>query len=105
MGLLSKYLFSNDGSDHVYLGDSSALADQILAFDAMKWESADTGVMDFLADYTVGVPDYGITFTAITPLPEGEYRYLWDFATVKAGAEKASAMPILLKHLSCDLEH
>jgi len=83
---LGKYLFSNDGSDHVSLGDSSAVAEQIVAFDAMKWESADSGVMDFFADYTVRVPEYGITFSAITPLPEGEYRYLWDFGDGQSGS-------------------
>lgn len=83
---LGKYLFSNDGNDHVYLGDSSGVAEQIVAFDAVKWESADSGVMDFFADYRVGVPEYGITFTAITPLPEGEYRYLWDFGDGQSGS-------------------
>lgn len=76
---LGKYLFRNDGLNYVYLGDSTGTAGEIIAFDAVKWESADQQELDFSADYRTGMPDYDITFTAVSGLPDGEYDYIWDF--------------------------
>ncbi|MDZ7795711.1 MAG: PKD domain-containing protein [Candidatus Marinimicrobia bacterium] len=76
---LGKYLFLNDDRNYVYLGDSTGTAGEIIAFDAVKWESADQQELDLTADYRTGMPDYDITFTAVSGLPEGEYDHIWDF--------------------------
>ncbi len=51
----------------------------------MKWESRGTGEFDLIADYTMGVPNYDVTFSAVTPLPDGNYEYIWDFGDGQSG--------------------
>ncbi|MCK4813956.1 MAG: PKD domain-containing protein [Candidatus Marinimicrobia bacterium] len=83
---LGKYLFTDDGLNSVYLGDSTGIADEIIAYDAMKWEHAAQNELDFTADYTLGMPNYNITFSAVSELPEGEYQYTWDFGDGLSGS-------------------
>jgi len=35
--LLGKYMMKNDGSNYIYLGDSTGISSEKIAFDAMKW--------------------------------------------------------------------
>lgn len=82
---LGKYMMKNDGSDYIYLGDSTGVSSEKIAFDAMMWEVATQEELDFTSDYTEGYPDYDINFTVISTLPEGSYEYLWDFGDGSTG--------------------
>ena len=76
---LGKYMMENDGSDFVYLGDSTGVSSEKLAFDAMKWTSAKVEELDLYADHTIGYPNYNINFAPVSALADGEYEYAWDF--------------------------
>lgn len=81
---LGKYLFAKDTGNHVYLGDSSATADRIIAFDAMQWNTAEVDGLDFIADTFFVNPGYDINFSIIPgALPAGDYEYFWNFGDGK----------------------
>jgi PKD repeat protein len=75
---LGKYIMVNDGENYVYLGDSSAVSGDILAFDAMVWQPADFDELHFTADYRNGYPNFDVKFWVDSPISEGEYTYTWD---------------------------
>ncbi|MEA3391646.1 MAG: PKD domain-containing protein, partial [Candidatus Marinimicrobia bacterium] len=76
---LGKYMMKNDGSDYIYLGDSTGVSSEKIAFDAMKWIPASVEGLDISADHTTGYPNYNIKFSVVSTLAEGEYEYSWDF--------------------------
>ena len=76
---LGKYLMANDGSNYVYLGDSTGVSGDIIAFDAMIWNTAEFDAIDIASDHTTGYPGYDINLWVQSNLPEGEYEYIWDF--------------------------
>ena len=88
---LGKYMMKNDGSDYVYLGDSTGVSSEKIAFDAMKWLPATLDEVNISADHTIGYPDYNINFAVVSTLAAGEYEYNWDFgdgATAKGDSVK-----------------
>ncbi len=76
---LGKYMFRNDGSDYVYLGDSTGVGSEKLAFDAMRWEPVEVQNLDFTSDYTNGYPGFEVKFWVDSPISEGHYNYIWNF--------------------------
>lgn len=76
---LGKYFFRIDGSDYVYLGDSTGIGSQKIAFDAMKWDLVEVENLGFTSDYTQGYPGFEIKFWVNSPVSEGNYTYTWDF--------------------------
>ncbi|MFA6619063.1 MAG: T9SS type A sorting domain-containing protein [Candidatus Neomarinimicrobiota bacterium] len=76
---LGKYFFRNDGSDFIYLGDSTGLGSQKIAFDAIRWDRVEVQNLDFTSDYRRGYTGFEIKFWVNAPVSEGNYNYTWDF--------------------------
>jgi PKD repeat protein len=89
---LGKYFMRNDGSDYLYLGDSTGISGEKITFDAIKWTPASQEELDIYTNYTRGYPNYDINFSVISDLPEGNYEYSWDFG------DGGSAMGDSIKH-------
>mgnify|MGYP000436334782 CR=1 FL=1 len=82
---LGKYLLRNDGSDYVYLGDSTGTGSQKLVFDEIKWRPAEVQSLNFTSDYTNGYPSFEVKFWVDSPISEGHYEYTWDFGDGMSG--------------------
>ncbi|MCF7832503.1 MAG: PKD domain-containing protein [Candidatus Marinimicrobia bacterium] len=76
---LGKYLMKTDGTNYIYLGDSTGVSSEKITFDAIKWEPASQEELDFTSDYTNGYPDYDVNFWPLSDLASGTYSYSWDF--------------------------
>ena len=76
---LGKYMMVNDGSNYVYLGDSTGVSGEKIAFDAMKWLPATQEELDFVSDHQNGYTGYKVNFHVISDFTAGEYTYSWDF--------------------------
>lgn len=76
---LGKYMMVNDGSNYVYLGDSTGVSGEKIAFDAMKWLPATQEELDFTSDHQDGYIGYKVNFHVISNFTAGDYTYTWDF--------------------------
>ena len=76
---LGKYMMMNDGSNYVYLGDSTGVSGEKIAFDAMKWLPASEEGLDFTSDHQQGYMGYKVNFHVISDFTAGDYTYTWDF--------------------------
>ncbi len=82
---LGKFMMKTDGTNYVYLGDSTGVSGEKIVFDAMMWEPTVQTELDFITDYTEGYPNYDINFAVVSNLAQGEYEYTWDFGDGMTG--------------------
>lgn len=76
---MGMYFFRIDGSDYIYLGDSTGVGSQKIAFDAIRWDRVEVQNLNFTSDYTAGYTGFDIKFWVNSPVSVGHYNYTWDF--------------------------